>query len=69
MKLTDYEKRNYPLNDKEDLIILAKIKKLENYKLNKIDKDNIKLIRTQLKKDWRSPLIGHLNKLLIKYKK
>lgn len=68
MKANNYEKKNYILNDKYDLVILSKIKKLEKKKLNKQDKITLKLIRTQLKKDWRSPLIKYLNKLLKKYK-
>ncbi len=66
--ITSYEKKNYFLKDKKDLIILSKIKKLEIKNLKKMDKEIIKLIRTQLKLDWRTPLINHLNKLLIKYK-
>ena len=69
MKLSAYEKRNYLMPDKKDFLILSKIKKLEQKKLSKTDKDTIKLIRTQLKKDWRTPLIKYLNKLAKKYKK
>lgn len=61
MKISKFEKR--------DLVILSKIKRLEKRKLNKTNKETIKLIRTQLKKDWRSPLIKELNKLLKKNKK
>lgn len=69
MKLTPYEKRNYVLNDKEDFIILKKIKEAEKYRLSANDKEIIKLIRAQLKKNWRLPLIYYLNKLIVKYKK
>jgi hypothetical protein len=69
MRITKYEKRNYLLNDKKDLIILSKIKMLEKKKLSKKDKEIVKLIRTQLKADWRTPLVDYLNKLSIKYKK
>lgn len=69
MKLIDYEIKTYVLNDKEDLIILSKIKKVEKMKVNKQDSEVIKLIRTQLEKNWRTPLIRYLDKLLIKYKK
>lgn len=69
IKLTKYEKENYLLKDKRDLIILLKIKNLEKRRLNKADKEIINLIRTQLKKDWRSPLVSYLNKLAVKYKK
>ena len=69
MKLTKSEKKNYLFKDKKDLVILSKIKELESKKLNKQDKEHTKLIRTQLKKDWRIPLIRDLNKLIKKYKK
>jgi len=68
MKITRYERKNYVLNDKKNISILSIIKKLESYNLNKQDKETIKLSRTQLKRDWQTPLINHLNKLLRKYK-
>lgn len=68
MKLSIYEKRNYILNDKKDLIILEKIKKLEKNKLDRNDKEIIRLIKTQLKHDWRNPLIDYLNRSLKKYR-
>ncbi len=69
MKISSYEKKNYVLKDKTDLIILSKIKMLETKKLSNSDKSTIKLIKTQLKRDWRMPLINSLNKLITKYKK
>ncbi len=60
MKITRSEKRNYVLKDKKDLIILSKIKELEKKKLDKRDKEILKLIRTQLKSEWRNPLINYL---------
>ncbi len=69
VNLTSYEKRNYVMNDKRDFIILNKIKELEKKKLDTKDKEIIRLIRTQLEKDWRSPLIIFLNKLLRRNKK
>ena len=64
MILTKAEKKKYVLKDKKDLVILAKVKELEKRKLNKKDKEVVKLIKTQLKDDWRTPLIKYLNKLL-----
>lgn len=64
MKLISYEKKNYVLKDKKDFEILKKIKLIEKNRLNKKDKEIIKLIRTQLKDDWRTPLIKYLNKML-----
>lgn len=69
LKITNYERKNYILTDKKSQIILLKIKELKKKKLNKKDKEIIRLLRTQLKKDWQSPLIIYLNKLLKKYKK
>ena len=69
INITKLEKKQYVLKDKKNLMILVKIKELEKNKLNKKDKEIVKLIRTQLKKDWQSPLIRYLNKLLKKYKK
>ncbi|MBU1252413.1 MAG: hypothetical protein KKC96_02370 [Nanoarchaeota archaeon] len=69
LKLTPYEKKNYPMPKKEDFIILNKIRELEKMKLSLNAKEEVKLIRTQLEKDWRAPLIKSLNKLLKKYKK
>ena len=69
MKLTTYEKKNYVVNDKNDFVILKRIKLLEKKKLSGKDKEDIKLIRTQLKKNWRLPLIRYLDKLALKYKR
>lgn len=69
MQITDYEKRNYVFKEKKDFVILSKIKELEKNKLSKADIEIVKLIRTQLKDNWRSPLINYLDKLLKKYKK
>ena len=64
LQLTLYEKKNYVLNDRKDLIILSKIKEVEDSKLDSKDKEVVKLIKTQLKKDWRSLFIVYLNKLI-----
>ncbi|MBI2044579.1 hypothetical protein HYT23_00820 [Candidatus Pacearchaeota archaeon] len=69
MKVTAYEKRNYALSDKEYFVILAKIKNVEKHELSRNDKEIVNLIRTQLKKNWRLPLISYLNKITLKYKK
>ena len=44
MKLTGYEKKTYVMKDKEDFIILSKIKELEKKNLSKEDKEIINLI-------------------------
>lgn len=68
-KLTSYEKKNYVMKDRKDFLILSKIKQLENTKIDRKDREIIRLIKTQLKNDWRTPLIVYLNKLLIKYRR
>lgn len=69
MKITKFEKKKYVLSDKKNMNILEIIREIEKYKLNKNDKETIKLSRTQLEKDWQTPLINYLNKMLRKYKK
>ena len=64
MKLTSYEKRNYVMEDEKDFIILSKIRKLERKKLGKSQKEMVRLIRSQLKKNWRLPLIKQWDKLI-----
>lgn len=68
-KLTTYEKRNYLMKDDNDWIILSKIKALEKKHLSPKDKKIINLIRTQLKKEWRIPLIRYLDNMSRRYKK
>ncbi len=68
-RLTPYEKKNYVMKDRNDFIILSKVKKLEKTKLNKNDKQVLKLIKDQLSANWRRPLIIYLNKLSNKYQK
>lgn len=68
LKLTKYEKKNYILVNKKSQTILTKVKELEKHKLNTKDEEIVKLIRTQLKRDWETPLITYLNKLLKRYK-
>ncbi len=68
-KLTALERKKYLMPEERDWIILKKIKKLEEKKLSKEDKLLVKLIKTQLEKDWRKPLIIKLDKLSKKYKK
>jgi hypothetical protein len=46
---------------------LRKIKSLETKRLNKCDKRFLSFIKTQLKIDWRKPLIKELNKINKRY--
>ena len=68
VKITPLDRRKYVFDNKKDELIFKKSKKLEAKKLDKRDKEVVKLIITQLKKNWRDPLISYLNKLLKKYK-
>jgi len=63
------EKRKYVLADKQDYEILTKIHQLEKLSLSPDDKEFINFIRTQLEKDWRTPILKVLNNLLKKYQK
>ena len=61
-------KNTYVLKDELDFVILDKIKILEKKSLSKSDKETLRLCKTQLKKDWRTPLIRQLDMMLRKYK-
>jgi hypothetical protein len=67
-KLTNYEKNNFVFDEERDYEILEKCKALEKKKLTKEDKKLIKVIKIQLKEDWRKTLLIELNKLMKKYK-
>ncbi len=62
------DKKRYVFVEKRDYKILAKIYQLEKLNLDKYDKEFVKFIRTQLKRDWRKPILQELNGLLKKYK-
>jgi len=66
-KVTTSEKKKYVLSTDVDFEILAKCKQLEKLKLTKEDRVLVKLIKTQLERDWRNSLLKTLNKLLRKY--
>ena len=66
-KIKKSDTKKYAFVEKRDYVILSKIYKLEKFDLIKSDKDLVKFIRTQLKRDWRALIIKLLNKLLKKY--
>ena len=68
-KIKPADDRRYVLSDPQNLQILTKVYQLEGYKLSQEDKKLIQFVRTQLKRDWQTPVIVFLNKLLKKYKK
>jgi len=53
--------------DEKDYEILAKVYELEEKDSSEQDKELVKLIKTQLEKDWRTPLVDFLDSLLEKY--
>ena len=63
IKIIKEGNKKYIIDEKRDLIIYKKIKKLEKKKLNMQEKEKLKLIKTQLEGDWRKYLIQELNKL------
>ncbi|MFH1307602.1 MAG: hypothetical protein ABIH72_02010 [archaeon] len=69
IKISDNDKKKYPLPEKKDIEILKKIKFLEGKKIDSHDKKMVEFIRSQLEDEWRNYLIETLDKLLEKYKK
>lgn len=67
IRITRTEKKRYVLATDTDFEILAKCKHLERLNLSKEDRKLVKLIRAQLKQDWRKSLVITLNQLLKKY--
>ena len=68
MKVKPEDKKKYLLLEDQDYEILEKIYKLEKKQLSSEDKKLVKLLRTQLERDWRTPLVKFLDRLLKKYK-
>ena len=66
-KIRKSDKKKYVFVEKRDYYILSKIYQLEKLDLIKSDEDLVKFVRTQLKRDWRAPVIKLLNRLLKKY--
>lgn len=67
LKATAQEKKVYVLRTRADIEILAGCKRLQKLRLAKRDNEIVKLIKTQLKREWRKPLLQKLNKLLKRY--
>ena len=64
--LNKTEKRKYLMPTNKDYEILARVKQLERLKLTEEEKVLVRLIKTQLERDWRKYLIQSLNKMLRK---
>jgi hypothetical protein len=56
-------KKEYYLDEPRDKQIYAKVKKLEKLNLKKEEKELVKLIKSQLEKNWRKSLLANLTKL------
>ena len=69
IKINEKDKKRYVLAEERDYIILGKIYQLEKCKLSLAEKKIINLVRTQLERDWRKPLIEFLDGMAKKYKK
>lgn len=65
--VTEEEEKEYLLPNERDYKILSMVKDLESRDLSDNDKKIVELIKTQLKDDWRNPLLEKLRKLLRKY--
>lgn len=66
-KITARDKKRYVLSTDEDWEILGKIYQLEKKKLSTEDKKFVTFLRTQLERDWRTPILRALDDLLSKY--
>lgn len=65
--ITEEEEKEYLLPNEEDYEILSIVKTLGNKNLSEKDKEVVELIKTQLKDDWRGPLLDKLRQFLQKY--
>lgn len=69
VKIEDWEKKKYILDDPKNVEVLGKIHELEKSLLSPEDKRWVKFLRTQLEEDWQTPCINLLDEILEKYKK
>ncbi len=67
--ITRVEKKKYLLLKETDFGILARCKELENIRLTNGDSFLVKLIKTQLEEDWRTPLLKALKRTLKKHRR
>lgn len=65
--ITEQEEKEYLLPNEEDYEILSIVKKLKDKNLSDTDREIIELIKTQLKDDWRKPLLDKLKQLFLDY--
>jgi len=65
--VSEKDKKQYVLSTDSDMEILGKVYMLEKKKLSNGESKLLVLIKSQLKLDWRTPLIRQLDWLLKKY--
>ncbi|NTV24520.1 MAG: hypothetical protein HGA85_09250 [Nanoarchaeota archaeon] len=65
--ISEADKKKYLLPKQADYEILTLCKELEKKDLTKDERLLVKLIKTQLEKDWRRPLLKKLEQLKKKY--
>ena len=66
--ITEDEEKEFLLPNEEDYEILSGVKALEKKQLSKEDGEAVKLIKSQLQDDWRTPLRIKLQELIGLYK-
>lgn len=65
--ITEEEEKEYLLPNEEDYEILSTVKSLESKNLSEHDREIVELIKTQLRAEWRKPLMERLKQLKQKY--
>lgn len=65
--ITKEEEKEFLLPNGEDYEVLSIVKNLESKDLSDNDREIVTLIKTQLRADWREPLLAKLKGLLQKY--
>ena len=56
LTITPYDRKKYVLKTKQDERILLLCKKLEQRQLSKLQRHQVKFVKSQLLDDWRAPL-------------
>jgi hypothetical protein len=64
-----WEKKEYVLKTRRDREILEKIHEAEKLELSRSERFLVSFIRTQLKRDWRTPIIELLDGVIGKRRK
>lgn len=65
--VTKSDRKRYTLKERRDVHILVLCKFLLRQRLSAGDRNEVKLILSQLVDDWRRPLVVELNVLVRKY--